>query len=401
MDSSFPPTDRAGLHRARLAVMFFFLLDGTVLGSWFARIPDVQRALDLDHGQLGIALLGSAAGALVMQPVAGWWALRWGSRRVVTIGAFAQCTALLLPAIAPGLPSLVVALVVLGGATGIIDVAMNVHAVEVERRYGRPIMSSFHALYSMGGLLGAVAAGVVAGLEIAPLRHFIGMAAGGALMALAARRHLLSTSGEVGSAAPAFARPPRHLLRLCGIAFCVVLAEGAVGDWSSVYLRQELAVTTGMVAGGYAAFSLMMTVGRLAGGRVVTALGEVAVVRVGGALTAAGMGAAVISSHPVMAMAGFACVGLGLACSFPITISAAGRVPGVRAGTAIAAVNTAGYTGFLAGPPLIGFVAELTGLRPGLGMLVLIGVVMIAFGATVSPATAGSRAHQGRELAAA
>lgn len=373
----------ADLLAARLAVMFFFLLDGTLLGSWFVRIPEVQRDLGLSNGTLGLALLGTAAGALVTQPLTGWLVARWGSRRITTIGALAQCAALTLPPIASGLVPLIVALVVLGGATGVIDVAMNVQGAAVERRYGRSIMTMFHAFYSLGGLVGALAAGVVASQGIAPAPHLIGAATLFAIGVVCARRPLLPASIDAGAKGPSFARPSRALARLGAIAFCVVLAEGAMGDWSAVYLRQTLVVSTGLAAGGYAAFSLTMTIGRLAGGWLTAAMGAVTVVRLGGALVAAGLGAALLANGSGAALLGFACVGLGLSCSFPVTISAAGRIPGLSPGAAIAAVNTAGYTGFLVGPPLIGFVAEGVGLRVGLGLLGLVGIVMLALAGAV------------------
>ncbi len=365
------------LTAARLAVVFFFLLDGTLLGSWFVRIPDVQRNLGLDNGALGIALLGSAAGALCTQPLAGWMVSRWGSRRITIIGALAQCTTLALPAIAPGTVSIFIALVALGAATGVIDVAMNVQAVAVERRHGRPIMSTFHAFYSGGGLLGAIAAGLVASQGVAPALHLFATGLLFGLGALVARRWLTPSPAATHAGNSGFARPSRALLRLGVVAFGVVLAEGAIGDWSAVYLRQDLAATTGIAAGGYAAFSLAMMLGRLAGGRVTEAAGETSVLRIGGGLVAVGLAWALLLPNPISALPGFACVGLGLSCAFPIAVSAAGRMPGLSPGAAVAAVNTAGYTGFLAGPPLIGFAADRFGLGTSLGMLSMVGVVMI------------------------
>jgi MFS family permease len=375
--------DENNLLAARIAIMFFFLLDGTLLGSWFVRIPEVQQDLGLSNGTLGLALLGSAAGALVTQPATAWMIAQWGSRRMTIVGAFAQCAALTLPSMASGLLPLILALVVLGGATGVIDVAMNVQGAEVERRYARPIMTTFHAFYSVGGLLGAMTAGLVTSRGVAVVPHLFAIALLFAMGAGVARHWLLPTTINAGTASPAFGRPSRALGRIAAIAFCVVLAEGAMGDWSAVYLQSTLAVTTGLAAGGYAAFSLTMTVGRLAGGWMTVALGAVRVVRLGGALVAIGLGMALLASNPGAALLGFACVGLGLSCSFPATITAAGRIPGMSPGAAIAAINTAGYTGFLAGPPLIGLVAEGVGLRSSLGILALVGMIMIALGGAV------------------
>jgi MFS family permease len=369
---------------ARLAVVFFFLLDGTLLGNWFVRIPDVQRNLGMDNGALGLALLGSAAGALCTQPLAGWMIARWGSRRVTIAGALAQCGTIALPAIAPGMLSLTIALIALGAATGVIDVAMNVQGVAVERAWGRPIMPTFHAFYSAGGLVGAITAGWTASQGVTPGPHLAVTGLLFALGALVASRWLITVPGETTSGGPSFARPSRALLGLGFVAFGVVLAEGAIGDWSAVYMRQALAATTGIAAGGYAAFSLTMMLGRLGGGRVIDLAGEVAVVRVGGALVACGLAWALLAPNPMIALPGFACVGLGLSCAFPIAVSAAGRMPGLSPGAAVAAINTAGYTGFLAGPPVIGFAADRFGLATSLGMLATVGAVMVLMAGVVS-----------------
>ena len=368
---------------ARLAVMAFFFMNGASLGGWFPRIPQIQQALGLSAGALGVALLGTAIGALVAQPMTGWLIGRWGSRRVTATAGLALCAALPLPTVAPTLPILVLALVALGAANGVLDVAMNVQAVAVERCYERPIMTTFHGLFSAGGLIGAGIAGLAAHRGIDPTPHLLTVAAFFAGGMILARRWLLPTDGAIGAAGPAFARPSRTLAGLGVVAFCVLLAEGAMADWSAVYLRHTLGASASYAAAGYAAFSFAMAAGRLAGDWLTARLGPVAIVRFGGVLVALGLGAGLLAGRPATGLAGFAAVGAGLSCSFPVILSAAGRTPDLGPGAAIAAVATAGYTGFLAGPPLIGFVAELTGLRVGLGIVVLLGLAMIALAGAV------------------
>ena len=362
---------------ARRAVMAVFLLNGLALGSWFPRIPDVQRRLELGDGALGGALLGTAVGALLAMPATGLLVARWGSRRVTTASAVALCAALPLPALAPTLPLLVPALVLLGAANGVLDVAMNTQAVAVERRYRRPIMTTFHGVFSAGGLAGAVIAGAVSSRDLGPEAHLLTMGLALALAALTARRWLLPTGTDAGAGGPAFARPTRALAGLGVVAFCVLLGEGAVADWGAVYLRNGLGTSAGFAAAGYAAFSLAMAVGRFAGDWLTARIGPVAIVRGGGVLVALGLGAALLADRPAAVLVGFAAVGAGLSCAFPVVLSAAGRDPGLAPGAALAAVSTAGYTGFLAGPPLIGFVAEWLGLRAGLGVVVLLGGAMV------------------------
>lgn len=380
---------------ARWAVMAIFFLNGTALGNWFPRIPAVQRELGLSDGALGVALLGTAIGALLAMPATGWLIARWGSRRVVTVAALVLFAALPLPALAPSLPLLVPALMLLGAGNGVLDVSMNAQAVAIERRYRRPIMTTFHGLFSAGGLAGAVIAGVTAGRGIDPAPHLGTVAVLLAVAALVVRRWLLPSRVDAGAGGAAFARPSRALAGLGVVAFCVLLGEGAVADWGAVYLRNDLGTSAGFAAAGYAAFSLAMTVGRFAGDGLTARLGPVAIVRYGGGLVAVGLAASLLSGRPIASLLGFACVGAGLASAFPVVLSAAGRQSPHSPGAALAAVSTAGYTGFLAGPPLIGFVAEWLGLRAGLGVVVLLAVAMILLAGTVGRRS-GADEREGR-----
>jgi len=371
---SSPGPGRAGrLRSARLAVLAVFFLNGVVVASWFVRIPAVQERLSLGEGPLGVALLGSAAGAMAAMPAAGWLIPRFGSRPAVLGSGLALCASLLLPALAPGLPALALALFALGAANGALDVSMNAHGVAVEKGYGRPILSSFHAAFSLGGLAGSALGGLAAAGGVGVLAHFLAVSAL-ALPALAlAHLFLLPAGADARSGGgPAFRWPTRALLGLGAISFCVLLGEGAVADWSAVYLEDALGTGAGFAAAGYAAFSLAMTAGRLAGDRLTRRLGPVALVRSGGALAAAGLGASLALAHPLAALAGFACAGLGFSVVFPIALSAAGHSGAMPSGSAIAAVSTAGYLGFLVGPPAIGFLAELLGLGGALYLVALL-----------------------------
>jgi len=363
---------------ARLAVVAIFSLNGVALGSWFVRIPAIQEKLGLGEGLLGVALLGAAVGALVSMPLAGALASRFGSRRVVGATAFLLPLSVALPALAPGLLLLVPAIAVLGAANGALDVSMNSQAVAVEKGYGRPIMSSFHAAFSFGGLAGASIGGLVASAGVGPLPHLAAVAALCATAAVVAYRALLPASADAADGgAPAFARPTRALLGLGVISFCVLLGEGAMSDWSAVYLDGTLETGPGFAAAGYAAFSLAMAFGRLFGDGLAERLGPVRLVRACGALAAVGLGAALFVGQPVFALIGFACAGAGFSVVFPAALSAAGRTEGMAAGPALAAVSTAGYTGFLVGPPTIGFLAEWIGLGGALFVVVALSAAVV------------------------
>ncbi len=371
--------DGPGLRRARLAVAAVFFINGVALGSWFVRIPAVQQGLSLGEGLLGLALLGAAVGALVSMPLAGALISRFGSRRVVGATALLLLS-VVLPALAPGLLLLVGAVAVVGAANGALDVSMNSQAVAVEREYGRPIMSSFHAAFSFGGLAGATLGGLVASAGVAPLPHLAAVAALGVVAAALVYRALLPASADAADEGePAFARPTRALLGLGVISFCVLLGEGAMSDWSAVYLDGTLETGPGFAAAGYAAFSLAMAFGRLFGDGLAERLGHVRLVRACGAIAAGGLGAALLVGQPVFALIGFACAGAGFSVVFPAALSAAGRAEGMAAGPALAAVSTAGYTGFLVGPPAIGFAAELVGLGGALFVVVGLSAAIVIF----------------------
>ena len=385
---------RGDVGRARAAVVAYFVLAGFAFSAWAVRIPDVKNALGLDDATLGLTLLGTAAGSVVSMSASGWTIARFGSQRMTTTAALLACATLALPALVPSPPLLFAALFVFGAAYGTLDVAMNAQAAAVEERWGSPIMSSFHGTFSVGALAGSFLAAVIAGHGVPPGLHLLGTGMVLAVLALVATRFLVSSPAESGEDGPTFALPIGPLASLGALALGVLLAEGAVADWGAVYLRDELGATAAASGLGYTAFSLTMAGGRFAGDGLVQRLGPVWVVRGGGLLVAIGLGVALLGGSVPAALAGFACVGAGLAATFPVLLSVAGRTPGVPTGTAIAAVATAGYTGFLIGPPAIGLVsAAFGGLQAGLAVVALVGVAvaLLAGRIQVAPATSKTK----------
>lgn len=369
---------------ARVAVLAVFSLNGFALANWFVRIPAIQQSLSLSEGLLGLALLAAAIGALPSMTLTGALVSWFGSRRVVAVTALMLAFSIILPALAPGLLWLVPAVAVIGASNGALDVSMNSQAVAVERVYGRPIMSSFHAAFSFGGLAGAVVGGLAASAGVPPLPHFCAAATLCAIVAVVACRYLLPDSADAAEdGAPAFAKPTWALLGLGAISFCVLLGEGAMSDWSAVYLSGPLETGPGFAAAGYAAFSLNMALGRLLGDRLIERFGPARSVRFCGGLAAVGLGAALFVAQPVVALFGFACAGAGFSIVFPAALSAAGRTKGMAPGPALAAVSTAGYTGFLVGPPTIGFTAELLGLGGALYIVVALSATVILLAGAV------------------
>jgi MFS family permease len=374
--------------RARFAVTSLFLAHGFLFGTWVARIPAVQAELDLGEGELGAALLCLTLGAVLAMPVAGWIVAREGSRATArqAIVVFAA----LLPglALAPSLVLLALALLLFGAAAGTLDIAMNAHGIEVERRYARPILSSFHAGWSFGGLVGAGVGALAAWAGVGLLPHFTAVAVVIGASGLLASAALLPAGADRPDSPPRLARPPRQLLALAALAFCGLFAEGAAADWSAVYLAGPLDAGAGLAALGFAAFSVAMAGFRLLGDRLTTRWGPVALMRRGGLLAGAGLAAALLIGEPAAALIGFACMGAGLAAVVPVAFRAAGSLAGVPAGAGIAALTTVGYTAFLIGPPVIGFVAEVAGLPLALGIVVVLLGVLAALAAEAEPARA-------------
>jgi hypothetical protein len=359
------------LRTTRFAVAAVFFANGAGFASWVPHIPMVQLQLDLRPSVLGLALLAMAAGALVGIPLSGRAAARFGSRPVVRASAALFFAALLLPLLAPTLPALVGALLLLGAGNGALDVSMNAQALAVEHRWPRPIMSSFHGMWSAGGVVGAGLAALALGLGMAPALHVALAAAGFGGVAAVAATALLPPVADVRNEERRFAQPGAALLGLGAIAFSALFAEGAMGDWSAVYLHHSLGTSGGTAALGFAAVSFTMMTGRFLGDALVARFGSERLVQVTTGGSAVAFGAALLVAEPAVALVGFACVGAGLANLVPIVFRAAGALPGVAASEGIAAVGTAGYVGFLAGPPLIGLAAEAVTLPGALGLVVV------------------------------
>jgi MFS family permease len=369
---------------ARVAVAAIFCLNGLALANWIARIPDAKARLALSDGTLGFVLLFAAIGALIGQPTTGWLIGRFGSHRVTTALALVFALTIALMGMASDVPQLMAALLVMGIFNGGLDVAMNAQAALVEKAYGRPIMASFHGLWSVGGLAGATLGGVVAAQGLAFMPHMLAVAGFAFVgLALATRWLVPDVGGATGEGGPSFALPPRALLLLGAIAFGVLFCEGAIADWGAVYLREGLGSQPGLAATGYAVFALLMAAGRLTGDWLTLRLGPGRLARSGGALVVLGIVLAVATTEPLAAIAGFGLIGAGVSCIFPLILSAAARTPGIAPGTAIAAMATSGYTGFLVGPPLIGSLAEALSLRGALGVLGVLGMLILVFGGAV------------------
>lgn len=354
--------------RARYAVAAIFLVNGALVGSWAPLIPFVANRLAIGTGTLGLALLGIAVGAMVAMPLAGAVMSRVGSAPVIRVAVAASAIALILPVFAPSVSLLAAALIAFGAANGMLDVSMNAHGVMVENRLARPVMSSFHGMFSLGGFLGAGAAALL--LKVLPPGGFaIVSACGWGLIGLVAVAFLMPGRADAGTSTRHFAVPNRTTLALGALTFLALMSEGAILDWSAIHLR-SLSADPEVAALGFALFSASMAVGRFLGDRIRARLGAVPLVRWSALLAAVSLGVGLALGSVPVAIVGFAFAGFGIANMIPVLFGAAGRAKGVSPATGIAAVATLGYTGFLAGPPAIGFVAEVVPIGTALGIVV-------------------------------
>jgi MFS family permease len=354
----------------RAAVTAIFFANGAVFSSWYARLPQIQEGLGIGPGALGLALLGAPLGLLVAQPLVGAVVAKRGSRPVVAAAPLYMGT-VVLPALAVDTATLFLAVVVVGAANGALDIAMNAQGIAVERAARHRIFNSLHAAFSFGALAGAALAGLAAAVGVDPLVHLLLCAAVGAAAALVVAPRLLPASADARPDAPRLVRPTRRLTGLAVIAFCALLAEGAVFDWSAIYVANEAGASPSLAPAGLAGFSLAMAVGRLAADPLTGRHGAPRLARASGTVAAAGLALALALATPAGAIAGFALMGLGLSALFPLSLRATGEDP-ERAGPALAAVSTVGYTGFLIGPPAIGLLAEATDLRAALAPVCLL-----------------------------
>jgi MFS family permease len=358
--------------RARYALAAVFAVHGAVTGSFATRVPWIQDHASVSAGQLGLALAFPALGASLAMPLAGRVSHRLGARTALRCLIAGWTLALILPALAPNLPTLCLALFVYGATAGMADVGMNALGVEIENRLGKSIMSGLHGMWSAGALVGAAGGTLAAHLRSDARLHHVLAAGILTVLGVAACRWVLDLRPtEDEEPPPRFALPPRSALLIGAIGFCAVFAEGASLDWSAVYLRDELGTSDGLAAASTTGFMLTMAAARLVGDAVVNRFGAVRTVRAGGVLAVLGGVLIVVAEHPATAMTGFALLGLGIAVVVPLCFAAAGR-SGPNPSQAIAGVATITYTSGLVAPSAIGTLAQATSLVVSFGLVTVL-----------------------------
>jgi MFS family permease len=363
--------------RLCLASVFFTL--GAVFASWAGRIPELKANLGLSDAQLGMSMFCLAIGSLISMPISGALGVRFGTKRLTIVFACGFAMSLILIGMAPTWMLFSLALFCFGFMMGGQDVSMNAHAVHVERDHGRSIMSSFHGAFSLGAMSGGAFSAAMCSAAISPRMHFVVIATLLVPSMLVVGKVLLPRNAEPSEEiGPIFVLPDRRLIALAAVAFCSFIGEGAISDWSAVYLERDLKSGPTVAASGFAIFSLSMAICRFCGDGIVERLGQKWILVWGGLIASSGIAVSLLVPIPIYVLAAYLVVGMGFSCMVPVAFSSAGRNQFVPPSMAIAGVATAGYFGFIIAPPIIGFMADWMTLRVALWLTVVLSLAVSA-----------------------
>lgn len=381
-DQSITPYSRK---RVRFAISLFYFGQGVVFASWASRIPDLKSTLALSDAALGSILLALPLGQLLTMPISGRLTTIFGSRRMLTIGAPLYALSLILLGLATVGWQLAIFLFLLGISGNICNIALNTQGVAGETYYGKPIMTSFHGAWSVGGFTGALVGLVMMNFHLSPFIHFCIIAAIVWLHIIINYRFLLPGQKSSSSNKPKlFTKPQGVLVQLGIIGFCSMATEGAMFDWSGVYFKEIVKAPQSLVILGYTSFMIMMATGRFLGDKIITKYGRKRSLQVSGIIITTGMFTAVLFPYLIPSVIGFMLVGIGVSGIVPMVYSIAGTNTKVSPGIALAMVSGVSYFGFLMGPPLIGYISELSSLRYSYAFIGCFGLLITFIVAKIS-----------------
>jgi MFS family permease len=353
-----------------------FAFNSMMFGNWVTRIPDMKADLGLSASDLGIALLGMPLGAVLIMPFCGGLIGKLGLGKATTISTLLFMLTASLPVFGFNQISLTVVLFIYGLSTAFMDITMNAAAAVTEKKQAVSIMSTCHGMWSLGAMLGSGIGSVFVGFEIAPQLHLPIIASILLVVVLFLIPTLLQFHDREASSGNTFALPTKAVLGLAFLAFCIMLNEGVIADWSAVYMTESLQsgpFYTGLAFSGYA---MMMAIGRFSGDLLIPKFGNRRIVVSGAMISFFGIILALLVKSPIVAIIGFSFVGLGFSCIVPVLFSASAKTPGLSPGAGIAAVATIGYSGFLIGPPIIGWIADATSLGLAMGVVAILSLAV-------------------------
>ncbi len=369
----------------RYAVGTFFFIQGLCFASWASRIPSIQEKLGLSEAALGTILLALPAGLMLSLPIAGWLVAKMGSQRIMIFAAILYTLSLLSLGLVQSVFQLVLCLFIFGLIGNVMNISVNTQAVGVEALYKRTIMASFHGLWSLAGFTGAAVGTFMIGQDVALFQHYVYISLFVALMAMLSFRFTLAEDTNKKENQPLFAKPDKALLILGIIAFCSMLCEGAMFDWSGVYFRKVVKADDAWVGAGFTAFMSTMAAGRFVADWFTSRYGLKKILQLSGLLITLGLSIAILFPSLSTAITGFLLVGVGVSSVVPLVYSAAGKSKILSPGVALAAVSTIGFMGFLIGPPLIGIVAGFSSLQVSFSIIALMGLLIVAMAGKVMP----------------
>lgn len=353
----------------RLATRLIFSLGGIVLGAWAPLVPVAKFRLGIDEGALGLLLLCMGVGSIVAMPATAFLTSRFGCRQVISVSAAGLCLVLPLLAMVDTVWMMAATLVAFGIVMGCTSVAMNLQAVLVERKEGRALMSGFHAMFSLGGIVGSGAVSVLLAANMAPLMAATIVSVVMAGLLIAARPGLIPYSDHGGAKPPAFVIPQGVVIAIGALSLLAMLAEGGVLDWGALFMIEAHQASVGLAGFAYTGFAVTMTLGRMLGDRLRTAFGDLVILVAGAALATAGFLGSLLLPSPLAALLGFMLVGAGISNIAPILFTLTGRTKRMPANLAVASVLTVGYVGIIAGPAAIGLIAHATSLQTAFFLL--------------------------------
>jgi MFS family permease len=359
----------------RIAVGAMFFMAGLSFSSWASRIVTVQQELGLSDAGLGAVLFALPVGLMCSLPFSGWIITKIGSKKLVIAALIVYSIALVTLGLAQNAFQLVICLMCFGFSSNAVNIAVNTQAVAAEQLYQRPIMAFFHGLWSLAGFAGAGIGTFMIRNKVMPLHHFMTMLVAIILGVLIAARYL--KNDKVTNAGPIFVLPDKSLIKLGIIAFCSMICEGAMFDWSAIYFKKVILATPEVASEAFATFMFTMAGGRFVADWFVHRFGLKRTLQVSGSLTATGLAIAVIFPYVYTALFGFLLVGAGVSSVVPMVYSAAGKSKTMAPGVALAAVSTIGFLGFLVGPPVIGFIAGIATLRASFVLIACMGISVV------------------------
>ncbi|MFT3794713.1 MFS transporter [Flavobacterium sp.] len=378
-DNAYRNAKASYLNRIRFAVALFYFAMGLCFASWASRIPDVKTALQLSEAALGSLLFAVPVGQLAIMPVSGKMVTRYGSKNILLGAMVLYVLSLVALGLSTAIWQLSVSLFFFGMSGNLSNIAVNTQGVDVEALFQKPIMSSFHGVWSLAGFTGAIIGLGMLALELSPIEHFAIISVLVAAIVLYAKRYLIVAKEKIRKEKQKFfSKPDATLLSLGVIGFCVMASEGVMFDWSGVYFKEIIKAPGALVIVGYTSFMIMMATGRFVGDGIIQTFGRKKVLQISGVLISAGLFTAVLFPNIIVSTVSFMLVGLGVSTIVPTIYSVAGKSPNVPAGEALTIVSSVSFLGFLLGPPVIGYIAELSSLRVSFAFIGVFGL-LIAF----------------------